>query len=386
MSNRNEYLVQGVRKFSPLLQAYEQGLTYEEIKRSIEIQLMEEFKNKNNINRYGIDLLANEAVNIAKIKNSDSAYELYKKCLEIRRDFLCTNQDLCAQICAQWEESIGKALSLYWNSARFEHNKKDLSLDEFAYESFRNIGGLLEGTLQTYLKELLHLTLANEGLPTSFEKIVSMDFGVATKELEIRLGLDVLRPQPWNLPLNQWRNIAQHYAVDICGETIKCQYGKKLQHTLLLTRDELWDALAALFCCFSAVRTAHTIFFLDHADSLVKYCKGTKRKDQDLQFQFIVGAAAQGFEVTEIIATKEYALAKMIDVTTQVPKARAIHASQFVYQLWIATSADEVEVVYTSKCGQYKLKAKAKSADCENIYSGLQDFNFLATVMEFESF
>lgn len=383
--NKSKNILRGVRAFSPLLQAYENGYAADDIKASVMETLIEEFQNTEMLERYGIDLLAVEAVNITKIRSIDWASELYDRCIGIRQDYLVMNSGECAETCAYWEEHIGKALSLYWNAVRFEQEKSNLPLDEFAYELFRNIGALIEGTLQVYLKELLHLAQRLRGEPTSFSDIQSLDLGAAVRLVGEKANISTfLTLSPWNVPLNQWRNIAQHYSMDSSGSTIVCQYGSRLQHSISLQRSELLDIARDLVQLFATVRTAQTIFTLDHADILISHCKGFERREKDLLFQFAVGAASQGFEVIDLEVSEEKARALMIDVTEQDQTVRSIHASQFVYNLWVATKSSQLIIEYRTKSGDYSLKTTAEALDCEKVFNGTEEISYLARIVRFE--
>lgn len=383
MTTKN--ILQGVRAFSPLLHAYEAGHSIEEIKANIIGILEPEFENVTMLDRYGIDLLAVEAVNVGKIRNSDWASRLFDECLQIRRKYFAIDEDGCARVYAAWEESIGTALSLYWNNARFEHQKADLPLDEFAFEIFRNIGALIEGTLQVYLKELLHIIHKLQNDIQTFSDINSLSLGTIVSRIGEKSGLaPYLTLPPWNVPINQWRNIAQHYSMNTSKDLINCRYGTKNQYSISLTRSELLEVARSLFLIFSSIRTAHTVFALDHADSLVSHCKGFDRKESDIQFQFVVGAASQGFEVIELEVSAECARAVLEDVTTQDPHARSIHASQFVYSLWDATHSNRLIIDYKAKSGAIALRTTANAEDCEKISNGEVEFSYLAKVVSFE--
>ena len=330
-------------------------------------------------------MLTVEAVNVAKIRNVDWASSLYDQCLFIRRQYLATDPDDCAKTCASWEEPIGKALSLYWSAVRLKHEKKDLPLDEFAYEILRNIGGLIEGTLQVYLKELLHLAQRLQGKSVAFTEIDSLDLGTTVRLIGEKAGIaPYLILQPWNVPLNQWRNIAQHYSMDSCGSSIVCRYGARDQHSITLTRSELLEVARDLFLLFCTIRTAHTVFILDEADALVVHCKGFVRKEADTQFQFAIGAASQGFEVVELDVSEDCAKAVLADVTSQDPDTRSIHASQFVYPLWIATRSQLLIIDYKAKSGNVTLRITATAQDCRKVYDYTEDFAYLAMAVCFE--
>lgn len=386
MTTKNERLLGGIRAFSPLLQAYEAGYSKEEIKAGVFESLESEFENPEILDRYGLDLLTVESINVAKVRTNNWASDLYDKSMEIRRSLLVSNKNKCAEICSQWEEQIGKALTLYWSAVRFEHHKDELPIDEYAYELFRNIGGLIEGTLQVYLKELLHIAIYAQGESASHSEISSLSLGNVVNKLSERLGNpDIFTLSPWMVPINQWRNIAQHLSIDTEDSSIVCTYGAKNQHVIKLERKELMEIAKSLFTLYSAIRTSQTIFFLDHADSLISHCRGFKRKDTDELFQFCVGAASQGFEVIDLVVSDDNAFAQFSDVTDEDTLERALHASQFVYQLWEVTRSNTIVIKYDTKSGSQSLITTAKSEDCKKVYSGEENFSYLSKVVDFET-
>lgn len=336
------------------------------------------------LERYGLDLLTVESVNVTKVKMNDWSKYIYEKTLDMRRNVLAKDETKCAEIVAQWEQSIGKALSLYWSAAKFEYHKSKLPLDDYAYELLRNIGAVIEGALQVYLKELFHLVSYFNGAEISYSQVASMSLGQVVNQLSSNLEDDnIFTLPPWMVPLNQWRNIAQHFSVSTDDNHIVCKYGSRNQHEITLTREELFAVAQAVFLLFSAVRTSQTIFVLDNADSLSSHCKGFKRKEDDESFQFCVGAASQGFEVTELEITTDKTFAKLCDVTDDLSLQRALHASQFVYQLWVLSKSDKVILKYVPKSNDKTLVTKANSEDCEKVFNGEQPFSYLSEVVEY---
>jgi hypothetical protein len=382
MSERTRHITEGVRKFSPLLQAFEAGYSIEQIKASVYQTLEPEFRNSAVLGRYGIDLLTVEATNVAKLKLQPDAHALYRATIDTYYSSLDKDPDRCARVCADWEQEIGKSLHLYWNSVRLEVDKTDLPLDEFAYEALRNIGSLIESTMQPYLRGLLHLCLANSRADTTKEAVAALDFGEVVNRLEvIRFGGKLLRPKQFNIALNQWRNIAQHFSFTTDDTSITCTYGRGHKRFISFLRSELWEVLVSLTEMQRAIRSAHTVFTLDESDALAAHCKGYARKDNDLQFQFVVGAASQGFEVAALSVSADCASATFQDVTEGDPTSRGIHASQFVLELWKASKSARLKITYRTKAGVPHLCAEALGKDCEKFAIGNKDIQYLAEVV-----
>lgn len=346
--------------------------------------LLPEFEHPDTLNRYGLDLLTVESVNVQRVRSQSWSGELYDTCLKIRRRCLASKQEECARVCGEWLEPISSALALYWSAVHLEHFKSDLPLEDFAYELFRNIGALIEGTLQTYLKEMLHITKTLNDVTASFDDVSQLSLGAVIQQLDATAEFkDLLVIPRWPVPLNQWRNIAQHYSLRADGGAIRCTYGTRSRHIIELSREELLEVANNLFLLYSAFRTSQTIFFLDNADTLSHYCKPFARSESDKLFQFNVSAASQGFEVIALDVGDKRATAKLIDVTDVEELQRGIHASQFTYELWVATGAEEVTVEYRSKQGRHMLRSSVSGTDCEKVYSGKEDLAYLAKMSVF---
>jgi len=385
MTTKNHKTTSGVRAHSWLLQLYEQGFTPEQMKETILATLIPEFNDSSILERYDIGLLCTEYVNITKIKQVQWVSELYDECTRIRRKSLRHNPNLCAEICANWEQQISGALSVFWSSANLEQDKTELPIEDFAYDVFRIIGSLIEGTLQVYLKELLHVRSIQEPQSLSFDYVNELSLGTVVRELENMVGKGhFLTLQPWGIPLNQWRNIGQHFSIVINDSQVHCRYGAKNQHHIALSRAEVLEVARALFLAFSAFRTSHTIFFLENADALVAHCKGFKRRESDQMFEFAVAAASQGFEVKDIKLSEGIATAVLADVTDQDIKKRAIHASQFGYELWMRKRTERAAIEYVTKQGKLYLRATMQAVDCERVYNGEKELEWLAQVVHFQ--
>ncbi len=97
-----------------------------------------------------------------------------------------------------------------------------------------------------------------------------------------------------------------------------------------------------------------------------------------------MGAASQGFEVTELSTTSARSFARFVDVSVLRDRKRAIHAGQFVYSLWKATKSDTLTIEYQSKNNENRMRTTVAGSDCEKVYDGTEEFSFLAKVAKSE--
>jgi hypothetical protein len=61
-----------------------------------------------------------------------------------------------------------------------------------------------------------------------------------------------------------------------------------------------------------------------------------------------------------------------------------IHASQFVYPIWVNIERQTIIVKYLDKQGKLRLTTKAKGNDCRKIADGVIPFDALAGLVDFQ--
>ena len=319
------------------------------------------------------DHLIAEAINLGRIFEDPWATNNFWFCLDLHRRANFLNGEASIVECARWELAIGRGLNHYWSAVQLEQPKGDLALDDFAAEAFRNIGSLLEATTQPLLRELLGQLRLIRGKTT--ESIAQLDFGVVVSELESTSGVDDLfAPKPWGVSLSQWRNIAQHHSFEVEGEVVKVRYGKgDRAREIDLSREGLWNLLRLIFRIQLLIKTARTIFVLDHRGSFRDQAKAVEERPDALVFGFATIMASQGFEVIILEVKSERARAVVRDVTEMPPYIRQFHASQLVQNLWAATGAAECELEYQQRDGTPTLVTIAAATDCDAVGKGLID-------------
>jgi hypothetical protein len=363
----------------------ESGMSPDEMKQSIVDILEPFFYNQDILTEMALSALVPEAVNFAKLQNDDWAYDMFQHCLNVHHSAYIRSSDASLAACAFWEEPIWHGLSTYWNVFRLEVPKDDLELEVFTFEIFRNIGALLESSSQPLLRALLHQIRIRDAIVDTDARLTTMTFGSVVTELMNTSGFaDLFVPPPWNVPLNQWRNIAQHHSISVMDNIIVCKYGNEPHiHEIRLTRDDVVAVAHRLFNVYNALRTARSIYLVDNiraAQNLLPHV--TLRPEMNI-LNFASIMATQGFEVIDIALTDDEALAILKDVTDLDPNTRRIHASQYTYQLWVHTNKPRLKIEYREKDNTRSLLATAWAEDCERINRAELEFGQLASLTEF---
>lgn len=371
--SRYEKAIAGVRQWSTLLDLHSEGYKPEQIKEACTGMLVKVLEDASAVDDMRQSHLIAEAINLGKIFDDPWSTDKFWFCLDLHRRANLLNSETSIAECTRWELAIERGLTHYWSAVQLEQPKGDLALDDFAAEAFRNIGSLLEATTQPFLRELLGQLRLMRGKET--ESIAQLDFGVVVSELESTSGADDLfTPKPWGISLSQWRNIAQHHSFEIEGEVVKAWYGKgDRTRKIELSRENLWSLLRLIFRIQLLIKSARTIFVLDHRRSFRDQTTAVEERPDALAFGFATIMASQGFEVIFFEVRSRRARAVVRDVTEMHPYIRQFHASQLVQNLWVATGATECELEYQQRDGTPTLVTIASAADCDAVGKELID-------------
>jgi len=359
-------------KGSPLLKMIELGLKPEDIKEAVIKSLEPYFDNKGILEQFAIEVLVPESVNLLKLQKDKWFSEMFKKCLFTYSSAKSKDPQSCFKSCAQWQSYIIDSLSKYWSALHLETNKTALEIEEFLHECLRNIGEIIEGVTKPYLKVLLHQVRITNGIRTVLRDIDSLDLGTIINELIQKSGYaDLFMPPPWNIRLNQWRNIAYHHHAKIENNEIVCWYGKTPGlKRIRLSRKELLEVVRTIVKLYGTLQLAHTLFFVDNLKEINKFSPPVEIRNEADFLNFAVGLASQGFEIIDYKKNTEEAKIVLIDRSNLNPDERRFHASQFLFPLWSITRSKKVIVEYREKDNTPNLLVSVNSKICEKIFNG----------------
>ena len=266
-----------------------------------------------------------------------------------------------------------------------EVDKDVLDIEEFSHECLRNIGDIIEGLTKPYLKVLLHQIKIVNRIKTSFENIDSLDLGQTVDELIQKSSYaDLFMQSPWNIRLNHWRNIAYHHSARIENNDIICWYGKAPNiKEIRLSRNELLQVVHTVFKVYKSLKLAYTLFFVDNIKEIDRLSTSLEIEVRgEVKFlNFAVGLASQGFEVVEYKKSSDEAKLVVKDVSNLNPDKRRLHASQFLFPLWLLTRSKGVIIEYREKNNTPNLLLSINSTTCEKIYNGELEPLTLAKIM-----
>jgi hypothetical protein len=367
---------------SPILALIQQGFSPREIKKAVIESLDPLFENKNVLEEIAIPELITQSMTIEKIRGDGRFVKVLTEIISIYRSALKQEPTKFFESLNLSEPMIAESDSKFWSILNLEVDKSKLALYEFTHECMRNIGDFTEDLAKPYLLSLLLQVRIINGTEFS-ANFTRLDLGEIVDELTRKTSFQcLLMPAPWNVRLNQWRNIARHGSSRIENNKIICQYGKPPDaRELTLSRAELLMAVNTTYMTFLTLKSAYAIFFNDNIEQISKQVKfGVGREEIDF-LPFAAGLASEGFEILDYDSSNEKAILTVKDCWNETEE-RKIHASQFLFTLWLFTHSRKLLIEY---CGNSEVVTSVFAINgtvCEQYSRGDIDLAKLAEAVQ----
>lgn len=383
VADRAVDLAQRWNVFRPVIEA---GFSAAQVKELIVSVLEPYFRDPDELAESSVNLFAGEAFRVIRIRQNSWTEKAFEHVFRTYKAAETVDGPSCYAACAESEKAILAAQSDHWSMLYLELDKGDLPIEEFRHEAFRNIGAMIEAFLFPHLRELLVQVRIRRGKPATLSQVGVLKLGNVVGELHDTLGLsELVAPNPWQIRLNQWRNIGQHHRSAVRGESIFAYYGDPGKEVeVSFSRSELLDALETIYSICEAVSAARTLFVIDNIREIsLHFPEDLVLRDDARIFSLATAISTQGFSLDGLQVTDQSVTATVAELSDGDPQDRMIHASQFVYPIWVEFQTREVVVRYKDKNGQIRLITKAKGEDCRKIADGLVPFHALAGLVEF---
>lgn len=359
--------------------------TPEQSKANLIEVLRPHFENEAVLDRLAV-LLAPEAVNLREIEQDPPAQLLYKKVQAEYRKARDVSADLCFEGCRIWEQKVLDGTAEYWSALRLNVDLASLTIHDFKFESFRIIGLLIEAVMQPALRALLFQARVAARRPQPSHQLDWLDLGVVVEELSSEFGyVQYLTPQPWDIPLNQWRNLAQHYSTKVEGNRIVGAYGKGTRkHHVCFRRPELLAATYEIHGLSRALKTARSIFILDNIDDVRLQWRDFEIRDDTTLAHLQSELATQGFEIFQFELRADVVEVSILDLCVAEPLKRFIHSSQLAVPIWSRYPRGTIIVKYFRNDGTLLGVSTASGDDCKAISDGSIQLEELAHRIHFK--
>lgn len=375
-----------------MLEFAQKGINAEVIKEAIVRSLKPYFRNKAVFDGV-MDQMVGGWVNFELFKRENWHFDKFEKCLNLFNNALKENEQKCISAIVVWLPEITQCISRFWSFLNLEIDKKELEIDEYLEENLKNIGQFLEGIVKTYLKLVVQVNRIRLNIPVNLNKIKLMGLGVLIDELINKTDFpELFQPAPWNLRLNQWRNIAYHHSAIVENGKIKCWYKKKNQTVIFyLSREELLEVTRSIVNIYNVFKNIEFIFVFDNLKEIQKEVSirnlDYRIRDEGVFIELYASITAQGFKIIEMSTDGD--VAKLIVqelLNDQDICQRAIHTSQFLYSLWVYSNLEKIVIEYRLKNGSPCFESSTSNKICEKIARGKEELTYLAKNFEFKKY
>ena len=368
----------------PFTSALRDGLSPDQIKQDIIALLDPYVSDKELLSERAVDLFSIDAVSVGRLSAHPEWKLLFDFAVVVRREAMAIDEQEAAAIMAYFQAPIQATQSKFALQVVFEQVKENLTLDEYAFELFRNIGSLIESTIQPFLKEFYCLASLREGLPVVPATTLLEDFGKVVVELEKLIPLPgLVAPDPWGLRLNQWRNIAQHHTYKINGGQIVAEYGKSSPpNKILLMRDELMDVAREVGARLAILKSSRFLSVVNNLDLLRPFLAATEDDVSVICLMLTSSFATQGFTVVGFDHLEDSITVRLIDSAPHVGDKRYIHCSQFLLPIASHFPGKAVEVQLQTSDGRPQWAFNLTAEQLERVLLDNDPYLALSNVLD----
>lgn len=378
---------------SPFETFYKHGIKPDDIKPAIVKTLSPYFNSIENLEELSTSHLVAGWVNFMLFKRDRWFLNKFEKCLDLYNKAKLKNSKLLFSSIIEILPYLNQAVTKFWSVKNLEIDKSNLENEEYLESCLTMIGQILEGLTKSYLKLTLSVTKIDRDEEFDIQNIFEQDLGVIINELIEKTNFEELfKPPPWDLKLNQWRNIAYHHTAHVQNQKFVLVYksvGNK--NSIILTRSELFTAVKTLYNVYNTFRNVEFIFIYNNLKEYQEECKLHKPIDYEIRnevkyLELCSNINSQGFKIIDLIINDDSAILLLQDMICGNIQERSIHSSMFLYHLWMYTDKDNLMIEYRNKKGDKILQSNTNSSVCKSIGLGKESIDYLAEKVEFKLF
>jgi hypothetical protein len=376
---------------NPVSFFYEFGMSPDEIKASIIESFNPYFENCENLRSYAVSDLVGTWLSYETIyKNHPDLLCYLKNLLDIFNEAKKVDKAHTLEAYLKWFPELNQSISRFWSLYNTQSNILELNVEDFSAEALRVIGQSIEGLSKPFLKLLLHLNRIKRKKAFDFLEIQSKDLGIVIDELINTTELkQLLIIQPNSIRLNQWRNIAYHHNAKIIGGRIFCSIKRNgTIEEFEISQVQLFDSLKKILAIFKLIRIAETIFCIDNIQQIqsTSHIEESQLniREESILLDFYSSLSSQGFSIVDLKYDSDFATLDLCDMEEygDFPK-RAIHSSQFLYNLWLFTKSSKLIVNYFLFGGEKFFTSEITS---ENFLKHSKEITDLSKLLESVNF
>lgn len=266
---------------------------------------------------------------------------------------------------------------------------------EILVHTMEFLGNLLEVGVKPIVAELWACTKLLSKGSADYKTIRELKFGTTVQNLiDTHHLTDILRTEPQQLKLSDWRNIAYHHSYQITDESeIQCSYGKNSAFTFSMNINELKMYTGQIVRSDNILSIARILFVFDNLETIHDHCNNVSAlylskslEESNMETSFL----SQGYRLISIEEDDNTATANfqdMLDTTSmsrEEKRERWIHMSQYQMFIWKLTQKSRIVENYFTADEVNEFSCSVSGDVCSAVDSGQKDFTYVASQMSME--
>jgi hypothetical protein len=273
-------------------------------------------------------------------------------------------------------------------TAMLQTDKGTLESPLMVRSCLRELGDILEGSLQQFIRLRLKMLDVCGRRQKKGKAVEQLTFGEVIDEiLNNTNDRHIYAPPPFNVAVNQWRNIANHNSYEVVGKVVCCAYGQYSNRKQFQCTPEDIVNVACYFndLCF-AHKVAIEIFGIDNMQEMTQWVPSIELSDYTKNTALAFGLRDHGFSVRLALQEPDKWKLIVIDQHNRDSKAvkAALHEACVAYALLNGAAHLEFSVHSskgTARIGfkiSFQKKGQAIATDFSGTVRGLdKDFRLL---------
>ncbi len=354
-----------------ILELYEKGLKQKEIEQFIIDKFKPFLKNKSILRVQMLAYLPQYIDSLLYVLSDNVNKQLFESCLEVFWKAKMEDSINCYNSYQYWQDDVIAATSKIISLITLDQDRSQMNLHEFSEDVFTKIGKIIEACIQPYLRILVYLEeIINKRKPSKLD-INKLDLGeLVNKLIKYKVINKILIPHPWNLKLNDWRNIPKHDKYSVKDNKILCRYKKPpKEKKISLLKPELWYLFLSINDIFCILRLAHSLFFLDNVDEIQPYWKNKQLREESAILEQISLFNMFGFSIEKYSIENDKAKFNLKDETVLKPKMRLKHLLFLIRPTWYKIRKKFIILEYSDSQDCPIFRIEVDTSKREDIFS-----------------
>lgn len=356
---------------------YKYGLDSEDIKMMIVEELRPYFDDENHLYKIALDFLLEDFINYSKSKTYSKFHDQIRIGTKLLNDNWKENQKLLKESLSRWCDQIEEANYNFWIIYELDRNRSNYSLEAYLKLTMDQINDIIETLIKPYIYFILEVLLIETNSP---KDVSQQSLGNCVQQIISKSKLNKLFNHRFEningektINLSQLRNIAAHKNYEVNNKSIYL-YRKNsrniTEEIYNLDREQMQSLLKDVYYTFVTLKIIYTFFILNNIHE-VKYIveESVKLRPEQIELKLKTEIHSQGFEINTFEISKEISRIIIKDLNKYSDR-RAIHSSQFLYQLWKVNKSEMNIIQYNDECNIPRYEFKIEGDICADIEEG----------------